>query len=118
MLFNIVLLPIELFFIYMIIKVKDNISKSHFYTDKGEKYLRNIHEFDEDYIKIYNKKYILPYLYINLFILVIMSISTLIFEKEIYHKFIIFGFIAYFVVIVVFGGLGMLNMNKKMNKWD
>lgn len=116
MLFNIVLLPIELFFIYMIIKIKNNISEPHFYTGKGKKYLESIYELDEKYIEKHNKKYILPYLYIDLCILITMSVSTFIFEKEIYHKFIVGGFIAYFIVIIIFGGLGMLSMYNKMQE--
>lgn len=116
MLFNIVLIPIIFVFIFMIIKIRRDIRKLHFYTEKGENHLENIHKFDKEYIEKYNKKYILPYLYIGLSILIIMSISTFIFEREIYNKYIVGGFIIYFIVTFVFGGLGMLSMNKRINQ--
>ncbi|NBI06277.1 hypothetical protein [Senegalia massiliensis] len=114
MLFNLVLIPIEIFFIFMIIKIRKDITKLHFYSNKSEKFLENIHKFDEKYIEEYNKKYMLPFAYIDLVILIIMSISTFVFEREIYHKVIMGGFFVYFIVIFIFGGLSMLSMSRKM----
>ncbi|MGO1369680.1 MAG: hypothetical protein ACTHVE_09075 [Senegalia sp. (in: firmicutes)] len=116
MLFNLVLIPIEMLFIYMIIKIQKEITKMHYTSVKAEKYLDNIYKLDKVYIENYNKKYNLPPLYINLLVLIVMSISTIIFEREIYHKFIMGGFGVYFIVLTIFTGLGMLNMYKKLNE--
>ncbi|MGO1368692.1 MAG: hypothetical protein ACTHVE_05235 [Senegalia sp. (in: firmicutes)] len=116
MLFNLVLISIEIMIIFMIKQVRNNLTKLHLYSHKAKKYMANFHKIDEDYIKEYNKKYILPMLYIILIVLIIMSISTIIFERDVYHRFIMGGFTVYFIVITVFTGLSMLIMNKRVNE--
>lgn len=116
MLFNLVLIPIEIMVVFMIKQVRNNLSELHLYSNTAKKHMSNFHKIDEEYIEKYNKKYILPMLYIILVVLIIMSISTIIFEREVYHKFIMGGFSVYFIILTIFSGLGMLSMYKRLSE--
>lgn len=113
MLFNLVLIPLEIIVILMIYKVRKNITKLSFNSKGVEDQSKDLYDLDDKFIENHNKQYILPPMKANLFILVIMSISVVIFEEELYDRVVVYGFLIYFFITSIYFILAMLNMNKR-----
>lgn len=113
MLFNLVLIPLEIIIILMIYKVNKNITKLSFNSKAVQEQSNKSYNLDEKFIENHNKQYILPPMKANLFILIIMSIAVIIFEEELYNRVVVYGFLIYFFITSIYFVLAMVNMNKR-----
>lgn len=113
MLFNLVLIPIEVFLILMIYKIKNNITELNFEPKMVKVQTEYLYDLDEEFIEKYNRNYTLPPIKIGLFLLIVMSIAVTIFERELYHKVVTVGFFMYFVIFGIYFILGKINLNKR-----
>lgn len=111
MLFNIVLIPMQIFFIIVILQINNNPLKFYFIPKRIINEIKN--SFNEEYISNYNKKYMLPYSYISLIILILMSISF-IFDRGVYNNIIVHGFYAYFINTFIFWVIAARSIKKKI----
>ncbi|NBG88238.1 hypothetical protein [Isachenkonia alkalipeptolytica] len=112
MFFNVVLIPMQLIVIYMGLKIFREPQRFHFEIKKIHESTEGL--FDEKYIRKYNKRYMIPFLGILFAILLVMSLSTALFPREIYHEVIMGGFFLWFVVCIAFHLITRLGMSKKI----
>ncbi|AKL94330.1 hypothetical protein CACET_c08210 [Clostridium aceticum] len=112
MLFNIVLVPMAIFMVTIISEIKNNLTKFNFVPKKMIEKVEDL--LSEEDVISYNKKYMLPMCYILMGIMITMSIATIIFERDIYHIFIMFGFFGWFLNLAIFWILGTIDLNKKI----
>lgn len=113
MLFNFLLIPIKLVMLWMILKIRSNLGELHFEPNGTQEYRDTLYDVDEDFIRNHNLKYILPPLNANLFIWILMSISTFVFERNLYHAVISIGFPMSMAINFVFMFLGRRNLEKR-----
>lgn len=113
MLFNIILVPMQLIIMYMAVKIFREPERFHFETKKVNASTEGL--FDKRYIKKYNKRYTIPFLCVLYAILLMMSVSTALFPREIYHDLIMGGFFLWFVVCMAFYLITRLSVSKKIS---
>lgn len=109
MLFNIVMVPMEIAMILMILKIKNNITKLHFESKISREHLEYFYDLDEEYIEEHNKKYILPGMRLCLFIFFLISIGVSILDGDIRHIFVNVSFGVYFIVTSTYFYLFIFN---------
>lgn len=113
MLYNIVLVPLEILMILMIYKVTKDTTKLYSEQEVNRDDLNFYYDLDKEFIQDHNRRYVIPPIKMNLFIFIIMSISTIIFDQELYDLVITNGFIIYLSINLLYLVLGKVNLNKR-----
>lgn len=113
MLYNIVLVPLEIIMILTIYKMTKDTTKLYSNQPTSTDSLNYFYELDKQFIQEHNIKYVIPPLKMNLFIFIIMSISTVIFDKELYDLVITNGFVIYLFINILYSILARINLNKR-----
>lgn len=116
MLFNLVMVPMEIAMILMILKIKNNIKELHFESKVSREHLECFYDLDEEYIEEHNKKYVLPGLKLALFIFFLISIGVSVLDGETRHIFVNVSFGVYFVVSSIYLFLTKKNINRRKIK--
>ena len=113
MLYNIVLVPLEIIMILMIYKMTKDTTKLYSKQPTSKDNLNYYYDLDKEFIQDHNRKYVIPPMKMNLFIFILMSISTIIFDQELYDLVITNGFIIYLSINILYLVLGKVNLNKR-----
>ena len=114
MLFNIVLVPMQIVILWMIVKIYWEPERFHFEMKPVKGFTE--HLFEKEFIRKYNKGLIIPFLAVLYTILVLMSFSTMFFPREIYHNHIMLGFFLYFSVCILFYLLSRYHIGKELGR--
>ena len=114
MLFNIVLVPMQIVILWMIVKIYREPERFHFEMKPVKGFTE--HLFEKEFIRKYNKGLIIPFLAVLYTILVLMSFSTMFFPREIYHNHIMLGFFLYFSVCILFYLLSRYHIGKELGR--
>lgn len=113
MLFNLVMVPMEIAMILMILKIKNNIKELHFESKVSREHLECFYDLDEEYIEEHNKKYILPGMKLSVFIFLLISIGVSVLDGDMRHIFVGVSFGIYFVINFIYLFLAKKNINKR-----